>query len=151
MALSLTAEAAECLAQHHVMTLATQGGEGPWAAAVFYAVDGDDLIFVSSPASRHCRDLARDPRCAATIHAEAEDWRFIRGLQIDGVVHSLDGVERERAQQCYTQRFAFARPEHAPEAIAQALARVHWYRLRIRRLHYIDNAHGFGRRQQFDA
>ena len=49
MALNLPAAAADYLAQHHVMTLATQGGDGPWAAAVFYVRDGDDLIFLSSP------------------------------------------------------------------------------------------------------
>ena len=38
-----------------------------------------------------------------------------------------------------------------PGPIAEALARVRWYRLRIVRLHFIDNAHGFGKREQFDA
>ena len=36
MAMKLPAAVAEYLARHHVMTLATQGGDGPWAAAVFY-------------------------------------------------------------------------------------------------------------------
>ena len=151
MPLSLTAEAAACLARHHVMTLATQGADGPWAAAVFYVVDGDDLIFLSSPASRHCRHLARDSRCAAAIHGDADDWLRIQGLQLEGIVSELDGLERERAQQRYAQRFAFVQPGHAPEPIAQALARVHWYRLRIARLCFIDNEHSFGQRLQFDA
>jgi len=151
MPLSLTAEAHACLARHHVMTLATQGGDGPWAAAVFYAVDGDDLIFVSSPTSRHCRHLAQDPRCAATIQPDADDWRRIQGLQLEGIVSELGGRERERAEQCYGQRFPIVRPGSAPEPIAQALARVHWYRLRIGRLYFIDNARGFGQRLQFDA
>lgn len=151
MPLSLTAEASSCLAQHHVMTLATHGGDGPWAAAVFYVADGDDLLFLSSPISRHCRHLAQDPRCAATIHSETDDWLRIQGLQLEGVVSELEGIERERAQHRYAQRFAFVQPGHAPEPIAQALARVHWYRLRIGRLYFIDNERGFGRRLQFDA
>jgi uncharacterized protein len=32
-----------------------------------------------------------------------------------------------------------------------ALARVRWYRLRISRLYFIDNARGFGQREQFDS
>jgi uncharacterized protein len=151
MALSLTPAAAEYLSQHHVMTLATQGVEGPWAAALFYVRDGDDLIFVSSPASRHCRDLVLQPRCAATIQSEASDWRSIQGIQIEGRVSELEGDERSHAQQLYAQRFPFVRPGAAPAAIVSALARVRWYRLRISRLFFIDNSRAFGRREQFDA
>lgn len=151
MALNLPPPAAQYLAQHHVMTLATQGDEGPWAAAVFYASCGDDLIFLSSPSSRHCRDLAAQPQCAATIHSEVDDWRSIQGIQLEGRVAELDGDERIRAQQVYAQRFPFVRPGVAPAAIVLALARVRWYRLRISRLFFIDNARGFGQREQFDA
>lgn len=151
MTLKLSAEAASCLARHHVMTLATHGSDGPWAAAVFYVGVGDDLIFLSAPGSRHCRHLAEDPRCAAAIHSEAHDWLRIQGLQLEGMVGELHGADRELAQQRYGQRFPFARPEHAPAPIAQALARVRWYRLRIARLYFIDNERGFGQRLQFDA
>jgi uncharacterized protein YhbP (UPF0306 family) len=133
------------------MTLATQGSDGPWAAALFYVRDGDDLIFLSSPSSRHCRDLALQPRCAATIQSDAKDWRAIQGVQVEGAVSELQGVERSRAQQLYGERFPFVKPGSAPAAIALALARVRWYRLRITRLYFIDNQRGFGQRQQFDA
>lgn len=149
--LRLPQDVAEYLAQHHVMTLATQSADGPWAAAVFYAVYGDDLIFLSSAKTRHCTDLARDARCAATIQGQPEDWRSIQGVQIEGRVEELRGDERDRARDTYARRFPFVRPAGAPAAIVAALARVRWYRLRIARLWFIDNAHGFGSRQQFDA
>jgi hypothetical protein len=151
MALSLPPVTADYLSQHHVMTLATHGPEGPWAAALFYARDGDSLVFLSSPASRHCRDLALQPRCAATIQSEASDWRSIRGIQLEGSVDELEGGERSRAQQLYAERFPFIRPGAAPAAIVSALARVRWYRLRISRLFFIDNSRGFGQREQFEA
>ncbi len=151
MALNLPAEAGSFLQRHHVMTLATVGAEGPWAAALFYAPDGDDLVFLSAPGSRHGRDLAAHPGCAATIQAQEHDWASIQGIQLEGVADPLDGADGERAQSVYAQRFAFVRPEHAPAAIAQALARVRWYRLRIARLFFIDNRLGLGRRRQFDA
>jgi nitroimidazol reductase NimA-like FMN-containing flavoprotein (pyridoxamine 5'-phosphate oxidase superfamily) len=66
MALNLSSDAADYLVRHHVMPLATHGSEGPWAA-VFYVRVGDDLIFLSSPSGRHCRNLALQPRCSATI------------------------------------------------------------------------------------
>lgn len=36
------------LEQHRVMTLATCGPDGPWAAAVFYVSVGSTLYFLSS-------------------------------------------------------------------------------------------------------
>ena len=151
MALNLPPAVADYLARHHVMTLATQGNDGPWAAALFYVRDGDDLIFLSSPSSRHCRDLALQPRCAATIQSDVEEWRAIQGVQIQGSVSELQSDDRARAHRLYGERFPFVRPGGAPTEILLALARVHWYRLRISRLYFIDNRNGFGSRQQFDA
>ena len=151
MALNLTAPAQDFLARHHVMTLATQGGDGPWAAALFYAADGDGLVFLSAPGSRHGRDLALQPRCAATIQGQEQDWSAIQGVQLEGLAAPVEGADRERARRLYADRFPFVRPGHAPDAIVRALARVQWYRLRIDRLLFIDNSRGLGQRQQFDA
>ena len=151
MALELPPPVRAYLAAQQVMTLATQGADGPWAAAVFYAELGDDLVFVSSPASRHAGHLAQDPRCAAAIQGPADDWSSIRGIQLEGLVEPLQGDAREQARERYGEKFPFARPAVAAAPILQALARVHWYRLRIGRLHFIDNARGFGQRQVFEA
>lgn len=151
MSLLLPAEVRACLAAQSVMTLATHDAEGPWAAAVFYAELGDDLVFVSSPRSRHADHLARDARCAAAIHGEADDWARIRGIQLEGLVGPLDGAQRDAARERYGEKFPFARAAVAAAPILQALARVGWYRLRITRLWYIDNAHGFGARRRFEA
>jgi len=151
MALSLSPEVAAYLAQHHVMTLATQGSDGPWAAAVFYVEDDGDLAFLSSPSSRHCRNLAVEQRCAATIHSEVDDWRNIQGLQLEGRVHELHGDDCTRVQQRYSVRFPLVRAADAPAAIVHALARVRWYRLCTTRLYFIDNQRGFGQRQLFEA
>lgn len=151
MALKLPLAIDEFIARHHVMTLATQGADGPWAAALFYVRDGDDLIFLSSPASRHCRNLLAEPRCAATIQPETAIWRDIQGIQAEGSARELPVGELARAQQRYGERFPFVRPGIAPPAIVTALARVRWYRFRITKLHFIDNGRGFGNRQQFEA
>ncbi|MBE2243275.1 MAG: pyridoxamine 5'-phosphate oxidase family protein [Burkholderiaceae bacterium] len=151
MALQFPPEVMAFVAQHHVMTLATQGDQGPWAAAVFYAMQADDLIFLSSPQTRHCTDLARDARCAATIQSQPGDWRAIQGVQIEGRVDKLHGAALAAGRDAYAQRFPFVRPAGAPPAIVAALARVRWYRLRVARLWFIDNARGFGDRRCFDA
>ena len=151
MTLELPPSISQYLAAHHVMTLATQGTEGSWAAAVFYARDGDDLIFLSSPASRHARQLALDARCAAAIHSEVSDWRSIQGVQLEGRVDELVGDARAQAMRIYGEKFPFVRPAVAVPAIAQALAQVHCYRLQIARLYFLDNAQAFGRRQLFEG
>jgi uncharacterized protein len=149
MALNLPPEVAAFLQRHHVMTLATQGSDGPWAAALFYALDGEDLVFLSAPASRHARELAAQPRCAATIQGQEHEWTRIQGIQLDGLATLLQGAERDAAERVYAERFAFVRPDEAPPAIAKALTHVQWYRLRIARLYFIDNSRGFGARQEF--
>jgi len=147
--LELPPGVAQYLRGQHVMTLATHGAEGPWAAAVFYASDGSDLLFLSSPTSRHGRDLAQDARCAATIQAQDSDWAHVRGVQLQGRAAPLEGEALADAQRIYARRFPFvASPGQVPAAIAAALARVRWYRLTPQRLWFIDNSQGFGHRDE---
>ena len=140
---------ADYLGGHHVMTLATQGAQGPWAAAVFYASDGCSLIFLSSPNSRHCSNLAQDARCAATIQEDYSDWQQIKGIQLEGRVSELEGEDERRAQHLYGEKFPIVGSlAHAPPAIIKALARVRWFRLVPERFYFIDNSQGFGHRDE---
>ena len=138
MALNLPPEVRDFLRRHHVMTVASQDADGPWAAALFYALDGEALIFISAPTSRHSQQLARDPRCAATIQSQPQDWPSIQGVQLEGRVDELEGAQRDAAERRYGERFPFVQVANAPGPIAEALARVRWYRLRISRLYFID-------------
>ena len=122
--------ALDYLAAHRVMTLATHGPDGPWAAAVFYANDGFELYFLSSAASRHGRNLALQAGVAATVHEDYADWRDIKGIQLEGTVDELSGAEETSARTLYGEKFPFAADTaSAPAAIAAALARVRWSRL----------------------
>lgn len=158
---------------HHVMTLATVGAQGPWAAAVFYAPQrrpdrrstrtpdripggtpdgtptGWTMVFLSSPRSRHAVNLAHDARVAVTIQRDVDDWRQITGVQAEGRVERLDGDARDAARALYAERFPFVAV--APARIAEALARVHWYRFVPARLYLIDNRLGFGHRDELDC
>lgn len=132
------------------MTIATQGDAGPWAAAVFYVHDGEGLVFLSSPGSRHCRNLAQDPRSAATVQDECEQWSEIKGIQLEGRVAELQGEEESLARKRYAQRFPIARGlDNAAAPIVKALAQVRWYRLVPERVRFIDNSRGFGHRDEF--
>lgn len=136
------------LQSQHVMTLATAAADGPWAAAVFFAGDEDGLVFLSSPSSRHARALHEQPRVAATVQADCAHWAEIKGVQIEGLARVLQGEDKALAQELYARKFPLVASAAAPLAIAQALARVHWYRLAPQRLFFVDNTRGFGHRDE---
>lgn len=137
----------EYLRGHNVMTLATSGPEGIWAAAVFYVNDELDLYFLSSPKSRHGINIAANPRVAATVQEDYRDWAQIKGIQLEGAVRKLEGSEQAAAVARYGVKFALvANLAHAPREIAAAFAKVSWYRVTPERLYFIDNARGFGHR-----
>lgn len=139
----------EYLAGHNVATLSTFGPAGPWAAAVFYVNDGLRLYFLSSPKSRHARDLAADPRAAAAIHEDYRDWPDIKGIQLEGRAVPVPEAEIERVRGLYGAKFAVvANAAKAPPEIAAALAGVRWYELTPEALHFIDNSAGFGQRRR---
>lgn len=136
---------------HHVATLATNGAQGVWAAAVFYVHDGWDLYFLSAPSSRHCLNLAHSAQVAVTIQSDHADWPSIQGVQLEGVVDELSGDAEARARLLYGQKFPLVgKLAQAPAVIVQALAKVRWYRVAPRRLLFIDNSLGFGHRDEID-
>jgi uncharacterized protein YhbP (UPF0306 family) len=132
------------LAAHHVMTLATAGPEGIWAAAVFYANEDFTLTFLSAGHTRHAQALAAGPQVAATIQEDYRDWPAIKGIQLSGTARQLLGAEREAAIGRYRAKYPFiAQPI---PALVTALARVNWYQLEPDLVYFIDNSKGFGHR-----
>jgi uncharacterized protein YhbP (UPF0306 family) len=137
------------LDRHNVMTLATHGPGGPWAAAVFYARDGLRLYFVSSPGSRHAQDLAASPRAGAAIHEDYRGWTEIQGVQLEGRVAPVADPELSRVRAIYAAKFPFAgKAGEVPAALLAALARVRWYVLEPEALHFLDNSRGFSHRER---
>jgi uncharacterized protein YhbP (UPF0306 family) len=138
---------------HHVLTLATCGPEGP--CALFYAADDElNLYFISSPGTQHCRLLAAQPRVAVAIHGMEHDWKRIRGLQIDATAGPVEELERERVESLYLERFPALRPLLAgagsadDRAVAGRYAFSGFYRIAPARIRLIDNARGFGWREE---
>jgi len=116
---SLHNRIAAFLAAHTTLTLATVGAEGaPTAAAVFYAHDSKlALYFLSEERTEHGRNLLADARVAGAIHADGQDWRGIRGLQVRGQAHPVAGTELAHAAAVYGRKYSF---------IAGLLAAVQW-------------------------
>lgn len=137
------------LQHHNVATVATCDGMAVTAAAVFYVNDGCTLYFLSSPDSRHGRNIAINPAVALTIQEDYCDWLEIKGVQMEGVASEISGAELERAKELYGEKFPVAgKAANAPAVIVKALAKVRWYRVVPSRLFFIDNSMGLGRREE---
>ncbi len=134
------------LQQHQVMTLATTGPSGVWAAAVFYVNEGFDLYFLSAGHTRHAQNMAASSRVSAAIHEDYGEWTAVKGIQLEGVTQPLQGQARQSAIALYRTKYPFL--AKVPAVIQSALAQVNWYRLRPDKLYFIDNSKGFGHRDE---
>lgn len=134
------------------MTLATCAGDTPWAATVFFASDDLNLYFFSAPDSRHCQNLATNARVAVTVQEDYQDWRKIKGVQLEGAVILVDGIlEKAKALAIYARKYPdviklFTNPESG--VFYKAFLRVKFYCVMPERLYFIDNEQGFGKRQE---
>jgi len=141
------------LGGHHVMTLATAGADGPWAAAVFYAFEarnGGDLklYFLSAPSTRHAQHLAANPRVAATIQRDYDDWPGIRGLQLAGRVREVAPDEEARVRALYQSRYPLiGGGAGVPRKILEALDKIRWYEFVPEDVYLVDNTLGFAHRE----
>ena len=137
------------LHEHNVMTLATTGPHGLWAAAVFYVNDGFTLYFLSAPSSRHSLNIETLPGVSATIQEDYKDWREIKGIQIEGEARRIDGAEQAAAIARYGLKFPIVgNLASAPAEIVKAMSRIVWYKVVPTRMYFIDNTLGLGHRDE---
>jgi hypothetical protein len=145
----LRERALDYLASHNVITLATHGAGGLWAAAVFYVNRDFRIYFLSSPKSRHSLDLTADPQVAAVIQEDYRDWPEIKGIQLEGAARRIEGRQMEQAMAAYRAKYPLLRDlKDAPISIVEAFNRMAWYELAPTRLYFIDNSQGFGHRDE---
>jgi len=129
------------------MSVATNGPEGLWNAAVFYANRGLDLFFVSPPDTRHCRNIAGCPDVAVTIHEDYAHWRAIKGIQMAATARQVPTAEQSAVIDLYKSKFTFLNePAKIMEKIMRALHKSAWYRVTPDRVFFVDNEKGFGNR-----
>tara|TARA_R110001583_G_scaffold29807_4_gene103828 strand:- start:7649 stop:8176 length:528 start_codon:yes stop_codon:yes gene_type:complete len=122
----------------------------PWAAQLFFVSDENlNLYFVSSPESRHCQDLLRNPHVAATISGDTSDWLSVKGLQIRGRAKPLPKSQYARVLALYLGKSPqlqalYQRPANPnEEKIRQRLMDANFYRIDPVWIRVIDNSRGF--------
>ena len=118
----------------HYMVLATADPAGhPWATPVFFVADGTDrVLWISSPDSRHSRNLADRPDVAITVFDTHAPIGKAEALYLEATASLVDGPAHPAA----LDRLNAALPSHqhlgldevAPSStlrVYQALIREH--------------------------
>lgn len=142
------------LEKHHTLSLATVNDGLPHAATVFYVHRGLVLYFVSSPTSRHGINLSRNAQVSATIDEDYSQWRLIKGLQLEGTVKPVGGIQESgRLALSFIKKFPdvagfFISPQQLGEKIFSKVEGVKFYELTPSRIFFIDNELGFGHRDE---
>ena len=93
------------LERENTLVLATTADDGaPVATPLFYYPDEEgNLYWLSSPDSRHSRNLSVRARVAVAVFAPVTGWKEIRGVQMEGTAETVaDAAILAR----YRQRFA---------------------------------------------
>lgn len=148
MAQPVNQAARNYLHKHNVLCLATTQGRQPWVSPVFYALWRGRFIFLSAPHTRHALNLEQNPQVSASVQQDYSDWQEIKGIQIEGVVSSVDTADVDNVISCYADKFPVTGSK-APPQIAKALDKIRWYQLEPTHMYFIDNSQGLGHREQF--
>jgi uncharacterized protein YhbP (UPF0306 family) len=135
----------EELRQHTVLTLATCGKAGPHAVSLMYANEGFDIYWLSDPKAQHSQHLESNPSAAVTIAAQYDDFRQIRGLQMDGSgCRATDGAKAGFG--LLAGRYPFLK-QFTIGKLARHLGAAAVYMFRPAQMTLIDNSRGFGFKQ----
>lgn len=85
------------LNSQRIMTLATCDKE-PWVASVYFVADKDlNLYFVSSPQSKHCKDIEKNNKVACAIadsHILNTEEKI--GIQLQGLTFEVKGWDKTK-------------------------------------------------------
>jgi len=128
------------IGEHHILTLAVARNNVPYCATCYYAYqkETNTFIFTSDHDTRHIRDFVADGnyQVAAAIALETRLIGKIRGIQITGVMHPMDGDELAVARAAYLKRFP----------IARLMPNLHLWALVPGFIKMTDNRLGFGKK-----
>ncbi|NGO81767.1 pyridoxamine 5'-phosphate oxidase [Streptomyces sp. YC504] len=141
------------LAAHSTLNLAYVDDAGdPQACAVFYALsDAGTLLFLSSPSTTHGAALAeRSPaaRVAFTVQADQQTWTTISGVQGRGACRRVAEGGLEGARAAYLRAFPYVAED---PRLARAVGSAALWEVVPDWLRVIDNAKGFGHKEEWEA
>lgn len=143
------------LIRHTTLSLATCYENRAWSTDRFFASDDScQLHFVSSGTTRHCQQIADNPRVSVSISGTYTDWGTIKGLQLDGTASVVSTSDHEDVVKTYMAKFpSLQKMYHAPEneqekQIVTRLLESRFYRISPTWIRLIDNNKGFGHKEE---
>jgi len=133
------------------MVLATADGPA-WAAPVYYVYCRAKFYFFSNAESRHIRATKANPKCAAAIYRDSDQWREIEGLQMEGSVAPVEaGPQAYQAFSTYELKFPTVKERLAEPGFDLAgflqTFRAEMYVFVADRVFYVNNKEGFASRR----
>jgi uncharacterized protein YhbP (UPF0306 family) len=146
--------AAALIEAQNTMTLATSLGNRAWAAPVYYVLHRAALYFFSDPASRHIQEALNADQASSAIHASANTWQDIRGIQMSGRIRPASaGLKTVGALKAYMKKFPFVGEffESGQSLNLEAFAKrfsVRLYCFEPDLIYYLDNRIRFGFREE---
>jgi len=122
------------LSNNHLLSLATSKENIPHACNCYYVYDQTQqvLIFSSDSKTKHANHFLDNPNVSASISKDNIDYKKIQGIQLTGVVHSIQ-KDLDRYTEFYLNKFPFAK--NMPLSL--------WF-LEIISVKMTDNNLGFG-------
>jgi uncharacterized protein YhbP (UPF0306 family) len=143
MAEQVPQEVLDYLGGQKTLTLATSGGDGPWAATLTYVNDGPQLFIWTRPHSNTAKHLDENPVAAFAIDEYTEDWRQTKGIQGRGRCVPLEGEGIARAADLFGQKYPQLRPGSTSAVV--------FYRIEPDALEFINAASGAEEGDEFGA
>ena len=126
------------------MFIATSVGGNSSGASVFYARDGEDLVFFTFNPTRKAEQIRLNPRVHVVIWPKGQEG--IKGLQIDGECYKIkDEQEKEKAYEMVlstTEAFK----EYMEDDFLKENDVVGYYRIKPTTIKYVD----FYQEEQFE-
>ena len=116
-----------------------------WVSPVFYTLWQGSLVFLSAPHTRHAKNLIDNPLVSGSIQEDYQDWKAIKGIQLEGTVSTVAEDSLQEVIDCYSKKFPVT-GKGVPEEIEKALSKIKWYQLQPSLLYFIDNSQGLGHR-----
>lgn len=108
----LNKKAVKILKSNIYLTLATTDGELPWAAPLFYCIDGNsNFYFISQMDSVHIVQILKQPKVAFAIFDSHQPEGEGNGVQGTGTVFLLEGNEVVEGLKHYSTTFIDLKPE----------------------------------------
>jgi len=136
------------------MTVATCGRDTAWAAPVYYVYQNGMFFFFSNPDSRHIQEALDAGSASVAIHAYADSWQHIRGLQMSGIIKKGKiGLPIVNAVRAYLKKFPFTKDFFKDDQQMDlndffARFKVHLYSFEPDLVYYQDNQIRFGFREE---